>query len=74
MESQPMKPRLLAGVILTLFVCVAPAGATEPYLEFVKGLRDREYYDYAVLYLEQISTQAKYFPPKSNRSFRMRRR
>ncbi len=32
----------------------APVRAAEQYLEFVRGLRDREYHDYAMLYLEQL--------------------
>src|SRR5579872_2145395 len=31
-----------------------PVRAAEPYLEFVRGLRDRDYHDYAMLYLEQL--------------------
>src|SRR5450759_3011512 len=41
----------LAGA--TVF-STAPVRAAEPYLEFVRGLRDREYHDYALLYLEQL--------------------
>ena len=52
-----MRSRLLAGVVLA--ICVVGAGtvqAVEPYLEFVQGLQERQYFDYAILYLDQIAT------------------
>ena len=53
-----MKSRLLAGVALAVSIAMAgSAQATEPYLEFVKGLRERGYYDYAILYLDQIAAR-----------------
>ncbi|MBS0205243.1 MAG: hypothetical protein JSS49_20250 [Planctomycetes bacterium] len=53
-----MKSRLLAGVALTVWIVAAgSAQATEPYLEFVRGLRERGYYDYAILYLDQIAAR-----------------
>lgn len=36
---------------------VAPLSAAEPYLEFVRALRDRGYHDYAVLYLERLDSR-----------------
>lgn len=42
---------ILAAVMVT---CAAPAQAVEPYLEFVQGLRERRYYDYAMLYLDEL--------------------
>lgn len=53
-----MKPRLLAGVALTcsIFVSSLALGA-EQYLQFIDGLREREYYDYAILYLDQIGAK-----------------
>lgn len=36
---------------------VAPLSAAEPYLEFVRALRDRGYHDYAVLYLERLESR-----------------
>jgi hypothetical protein len=53
-----MKSRLLA--VATTLVCLASANisfAVEPYLDFVQGLRDRQYYDYALIYLDQISAK-----------------
>lgn len=59
MESQPMKSRLLTGIALTLLIAGAgTAMAAEPYLQFVQGLRDLRYYDYALLYLDQIAEKA----------------
>jgi hypothetical protein len=54
-----MNPRRLVVLAVVGFsvgaaISAVPAGAAEPYLEFVKGLRDREYHDYALLYLEQL--------------------
>ncbi|MFN0054632.1 MAG: hypothetical protein ACKV0T_20870 [Planctomycetales bacterium] len=48
------------GVVACLF---SPAAAGEPYLQFVKGLRDREYYDTALLYLDQIEERGN-LPPE----------
>lgn len=53
-----MKTRLLT--IATTLVWLASANisfAVEPYLEFVQGLRERQYYDYALLYLDQIAAK-----------------
>ena len=46
----------LALAVLAVGIIVSPAAvrAAEPYLEFVRGLRDRDYHDYALLYLEQL--------------------
>ena len=58
MGSQPMKPRLLAVVALMVWIASARTSqAVEPYLEFVQGLRDQGYYDFALLYLDQISAK-----------------
>ena len=54
-----MKLRWLTALSLGLVLSVTvPAAASEPYLEFVEGLRDREYLDYAMAYLEQIEKRA----------------
>ncbi len=47
---------VLAVVVLSVgtVFSTAPAIAAEPYLEFVRGLRDRDYHDYAILYLDQL--------------------
>ncbi|MBT4865679.1 MAG: tetratricopeptide repeat protein [Planctomycetaceae bacterium] len=37
---------------------VASAHAAEPYDQFVQGLRDREYYDFALLYLDNLENRA----------------
>ncbi|MDB5346221.1 MAG: hypothetical protein JWP89_4598 [Schlesneria sp.] len=53
-----MKSRLLA--VATTLVWLASTNisfAVEPYLDFVQGLRDRQYYDYALIYLDQISAK-----------------
>lgn len=51
-----MKSRLLAFVALTVGIVIADSAfAAEPYVEFVEALRQRGYYDYALLYLDQIS-------------------
>lgn len=43
-------------IALVLAVVAAPTGARaeEPYLEFLQGLRDLGYYEYALLYLDTI--------------------
>ena len=50
--------RKLHSVVLALMLAVlaAPTGARaeEPYLEFLQGLRDLRYYEYALLYLDTI--------------------
>lgn len=46
--------RVAAVGLLTIVAAAAPALAVEPYLEFVRGLRQRDYHDYALLYLEQL--------------------
>lgn len=52
-----MKLRWQAAVIV--LICSANAAwAEEPYLEFVKALRDRDYHDYAIVYLEQIEQKS----------------
>ena len=37
---------------------VASAHAAEPYDQFVQGLRDRKYYDFALLYLDSLENRA----------------
>jgi hypothetical protein len=52
-----MKFRL--STLLTLLVLIAslarPIAAEEPYLEFLQGLRNRNYFDFAILYLDQLA-------------------
>lgn len=48
---------LLAWFVALAMIPAAPARAEEPYLEFVQGLRDQQYYDYAILYLDQIGAR-----------------
>lgn len=43
----PIGPAIVLAV-------VASAHAAEPYNEFVQGLRDRRYYDFALLYLDSL--------------------
>lgn len=52
-----MRPRLLALIFGLLLIAshVRPVAAEEPYLDFVQGLRERGYFDYALLYLDQIA-------------------
>ena len=45
---------LAAGAVFS----TPPVWAAEPYLEFVHGLRDRDYHDYALLYLEQLEKRS----------------
>lgn len=44
-----------SGIILS---AVLTATGAEPYLEFVEGLRKRDYHDYAILYLEKLESRA----------------
>lgn len=49
--------RILRSVVIALTVAaiaVPAADAEEPYVEFLQGLRDRSYYDYALLYLDTL--------------------
>ena len=49
---------LLTSLFATAACAFAvPAMSTEPYLEFVDGLRKREYFDYAMTYLEQLESR-----------------
>lgn len=53
-----MRSRLLAAVAMAVLIAGAGmAQAVEPYLEFVRGLREQQYFDYAILYLDQIATK-----------------
>lgn len=54
---QWFKPLLLLAWLGTLALPVATVRAEEPYLDFVAGLRDQQYYDYAILYLDQIAAR-----------------
>ncbi|MBC8113831.1 MAG: hypothetical protein H7062_05600, partial [Candidatus Saccharimonas sp.] len=49
---------VLAWLVTLTLVPAAPACAEEPYLEFVQGLRDQQYYDFAILYLDQIAARS----------------
>ncbi|QDT39146.1 hypothetical protein [Stratiformator vulcanicus] len=44
----------LVALIVGWATCGSIALADPPYLEFVDGLRDRGYYDYALIYLDQL--------------------
>ena len=48
---------LLAGMVPLALHTASSARAEEPYLEFVQGLRDQQYYDYAIVYLDQIAAR-----------------
>ena len=48
---------LLAWFVPLALISAASARAEEPYLEFVQGLRDQQYYDYAIVYLDQIGAR-----------------
>ena len=48
---------VLAWLVPLAMILAAPVHAEEPYLEFVQGLRDQQYYDYAILYLDQIGAR-----------------
>lgn len=43
-----------AAAVAMLLLTIAPAGAVEPYLEYVRALRNRDFHDYALLYLDQL--------------------
>ncbi len=49
---------LLAWLVPLAMFPAAPARGEEPYLEFVQGLRDQQYYDYALIYLDQIGARS----------------
>ena len=52
-----MKLRLLMWPIWLMLIAVPTRSllAEEPYLDFVQGLRERNYFDYALLYLDQLA-------------------
>ena len=53
--------RILRSVVIALTVAafaVPAAEAEEPYVEFLQGLRDRSYYNYALLYLDTLQEDA----------------
>src|SRR6476661_1080168 len=50
-----MKPRWLMIVVLAgLLPFASCARAAEPFLEFVNELRNHDYHDFAILYLEKL--------------------
>ncbi|HID23857.1 MAG TPA: hypothetical protein EYP14_15865, partial [Planctomycetaceae bacterium] len=54
-----MKTRWLRLLLLPLLALVVDrAGAGEPYWQFLEGLRQRRYYDYALLYLDQLAADS----------------
>ena len=52
-----MKPRLLIWPVWLLLIVSLTRSvvAEEPYLEFLQGLRERNYFDYALIYLDQLA-------------------
>ena len=52
-----MKTRLLMWPVWLLLIVFTtrPVVAEEPYLEFLQGLRERNYFDYALIYLDQLA-------------------
>lgn len=53
--------RILRSVVIALTVAafaVPAAEAEEPYVEFLQGLRDRSYYNYALIYLDSLQEDA----------------
>lgn len=53
--------RILRSVVIALTVAafaVPAADAEEPYVEFLQGLRDRSYHNYALLYLDTLQEDA----------------
>lgn len=53
MFAMPWRWLIVSGV--SALVWASPAAASEKYLEFVKGLRERDYHDFALLYLDQLA-------------------
>ena len=49
---------LVVLVPVFLLSAASSVSAAEPYLEFVDGLRKRDYHDYALLYLEKLEKRA----------------
>ena len=49
---------VLLAWLVPLALPASSARAEEPYLDFVQGLRDQQYYDYAILYLDQIEARS----------------
>ena len=53
--------RILRSVVIALTVAafaVPAAEAEEPYVDFLQGLRDRSYYNYALIYLDTLQEDA----------------
>ena len=48
---------VLAWLVPLVLIPAVSAYGEEPYLEFVQGLRDQQYYDYAIVYLDQIGAR-----------------
>ena len=48
----------LAWLVPLALISTSGAHAEEPYLQFVQGLRDQQYHDYAILYLDQIAARS----------------
>ncbi|MGQ0637440.1 MAG: hypothetical protein ACT4QC_22775 [Planctomycetaceae bacterium] len=57
-----MRVRRLVAIGFVWLSAAAPACASEQHLDFVKGLRDRRYYDYALLYLDRLEQRADVAP------------
>lgn len=47
--------RICALWFALVAIATPPLTAEEPYLEFLQGLRERHYFDYALLYLDQLA-------------------
>jgi cellulose synthase operon protein C len=58
-----MKWRRWTMAALALLVAAGAVHAEERYLDFIKALRERDYHDYAIIYLEQIE-QRPGLPPE----------
>lgn len=54
-----LRSRVTALLFISTAICLAVGNAVadEPHVEFVQGLRDRGYYDFALLYLDQLESR-----------------
>jgi hypothetical protein len=52
-----MRSRSLWIGLLSLLLCGLPAAAEERYFEFLRGLRERQYFDMALYYLDQMAAR-----------------
>lgn len=60
-------------IVLGLMFSIMPAaGADEPFLEFVEGLRQRKYFDTALDYLDQLSKRSD-VPPEITQTLELER-